>query len=181
MDRERLRRITNTVANTATTMSPHPPRTAKANGAHCDDKESRNRHRQIVRYEQPQASEAEWHRANYGMPLDIRMRQRAIQEVHRGRPVETADAGLELHRVWPRACPRQNSCRSAKLIRVSRANSDIPYSPSQHPNFMPEQQTFLSMITGSFSTPAAENPNRGDGSRLLMNTITSTRVTSIVT
>jgi hypothetical protein len=23
---------------------------------------------------------------------------------------------------------------------------------------MPEQQTFLSMITGSFSTPAAENP-----------------------
>ena len=45
---------------------------------HCDDKESRNRHRQIVRYEQPQASKAEWHRANYGMPLDIRMRQRAI-------------------------------------------------------------------------------------------------------
>ena len=24
------------------------------------------------------------------------------------------------------ACPRQNSCQSAKLIRVSRANSDIP-------------------------------------------------------
>ncbi len=33
------------------------------------------------------------------------------------------------------ACPRQNSCQSAKLIRVSRPNSDIPYSPSHHPNF----------------------------------------------
>jgi hypothetical protein len=28
------------------------------------------------------------------------------------------------------ACPRQNSCQSAKLIRVSRANSDIPIPPA---------------------------------------------------
>ena len=28
------------------------------------------------------------------------------------------------------ACPRQNSCQSAKLIGVSRANSDIPFPPA---------------------------------------------------
>jgi hypothetical protein len=33
------------------------------------------------------------------------------------------------------ACPGQDSCQGAKLIRVSRANSDIPYSLAQHPNF----------------------------------------------
>ena len=30
------------------------------------------------------------------------------------------------------ACPRQNSCQSAKLIRVSRANSDIPIPPGKN-------------------------------------------------
>ena len=47
---------------------------------------------------------------------------------------------------------------------------------------MPEQQTFLSLITGSFATPAAENPTVAmiEGSRLPMNITTSTRVTSIV-
>ena len=45
---------------------------------------------------------------------------------------------------------------------------------------MPEQQTFLSMITGSFSTPAAENPTVAM-IEAAYETTTSTRVTSIVT
>ena len=35
-----------------------------------------------------------------------------------------------LERLAEGACPRQNSCQSAKLIRVSRANSDIPIPPA---------------------------------------------------
>jgi hypothetical protein len=37
-----------------------------------------------------------------------------------------------LERLAEGACPRQNSCQSAKLIRVSRANSDIPIPPSKN-------------------------------------------------
>ena len=33
------------------------------------------------------------------------------------------------------ACPGQDSCQSAKLIRVSCANSDIPTPLPGHPNF----------------------------------------------
>ena len=49
-----------------------------------------------------------------------------------------------------------------------------------HKGRMPEQQTFLSMINGSFSTPAAENRTVAM-IEAAYETTTSTRVTSIVT